>query len=146
MIPMAGKTFGALRAVEPCRNMRAGWTWLCWCLTCGAIQDRLGSKLRSGLHDTCTSCGAKACPKRKTARAAEPGAWDLAAALGAYRAKGPHLSSAEQRLRKAAYPDYPRNANGRARKLAKAKRMEQRAERLKSQAASLRAEAERHAE
>lgn len=69
MIPMAGKTFGALRAVEPCRNMRAGWTWLCWCLTCGAIQDRLGSHLRSGYRADCSVCGTDSDPgKAKHAR------------------------------------------------------------------------------
>lgn len=77
MIPMAGKTFGALRAVEPCRNMRAGWTWLCWCLTCGAIQDRLGSQLRSGYRANCTRCGASSVP---TNSKPSPSAKELAAA------------------------------------------------------------------
>lgn len=59
------EVFGALKALEPHRSLRAGKTWLCFCLACGRIQDRLGTHLRGGHRTGCKWCGARKAPSRE---------------------------------------------------------------------------------
>lgn len=70
---LRGKVCGALKALEPHRKLRAGTTWLCFCLACGRIQDRLGTHLRGGHSTGCKWCGARKAPSRaKRAKPPEP--------------------------------------------------------------------------
>lgn len=55
---LTGKTYGALRALEPHRRLKAGWTWIVYCLSCGKLQDRNGSQLSRGYRDHCVFCRA----------------------------------------------------------------------------------------
>lgn len=72
LIPMEGKTFGPLTVIEQGTLQRAGWTWVCWCLWCGRLQERLGSHLRSGYRSSCRACGSKEQPPHGWARYAKP--------------------------------------------------------------------------
>lgn len=61
---LTGYTFGALRALEVHRKLKAGYSWLAYCLTCGKIQHRLGTHLVGGHRDHCVFCRAYKPPGR----------------------------------------------------------------------------------
>lgn len=71
-IDIAGKVYGALKVLAPGRKQRAGWAWVCYCLTCGVLQQRLGTHLRGGHRDGCMSCEATTAPRSKRDRATAP--------------------------------------------------------------------------
>lgn len=64
-VDLAGQVFGGLQAIERHRSLRPGWTWIAYCLTCGSLQDRLGTHLTGGHRDSCKFCGASEAPGRK---------------------------------------------------------------------------------
>lgn len=64
-VDLAGQVFGGLQAIERHRSLRPGWTWIAYCLTCGSLQDRLGTHLTGGHRDGCKFCGASEAPGRK---------------------------------------------------------------------------------
>lgn len=55
---VVGRRFGALVAVRAHRRLKAGITWVCYCVNCGRLQDRLITKLRSERpeHRRCKWC------------------------------------------------------------------------------------------
>lgn len=53
MLDLTGQIFGSLKVIEPIRQEKRHWIWLCECLECGSICEVYGYALKNGNTKSC---------------------------------------------------------------------------------------------